>query len=293
LAEWVVAPGPASRELASALAKALKVELVDVEGRVFPDGESKVRLRGEVRDRNVILVQSTYPPVDRHLVQLLFLAHRISEEGGMVHAAVPYLAYARQDKEFLKGEVVSLAVVAHLLRSVGVKRLVTVDIHSVEGLGYFSFPAFSTSATPLLARHFEERRLKDPVAISPDLGGSNRVEAFARLMGIEHLALSKTRDRFTGEVSVRETSLPVDGRDVVLVDDIISTGGSMCRAAELLKRSGARNIYAACTHPLLVGDALERLKAAGIREVVGTNTIPSPVSRIDVSSLLRDYFESM
>lgn len=287
-------PGPASKELGESLAKGLKIPIVDVEPKVFPDGESKLRITRDVSNKALILVQSTYPPVDRHLMQLLFLAHRLSEEGGQVHALIPYLAYARQDKEFLKGEVVSLAVVSRLLKSVGVKRMVTVDIHSSHGLGFFSFPAYSVSAIPLIADYFRrEFRLKEPIAVSPDLGGSTRVEAFAKVLGSKHMALKKFRDKFTGEVRLEEEGLDVRGKDVLIIDDIISTGGSVQKAAQLLRKAGASKILVGCTHPILVDDALKKMREAGVDECVGTNTIPSPISKIDVTPTLVSYFKSI
>lgn len=291
---WLVAPGPASTELALSLAKLLKADVVDVQAKIFPDGESKLRIRSLVQDRPVILVQSMYPPVDRHLIQALFLAHKLSEEGAEVHALMPYLGYARQDKEFLPGEVVSLGVVVRLLRSSGIKRLVTVDIHGVEGLGLFSFPAYSVSAIPQLAEHFARHfELRDPIAVSPDLGASTRVEAFAKVLGCEYIGFQKQRDRETGEVTIEERPLNVKGRDVVVVDDILSTGETIQKASALLKKHGAYAIYAGCVHPVLVGDALEKIKAAGVEAAVATNTIPSPISVIDVCPMLVDYFSSL
>jgi ribose-phosphate pyrophosphokinase len=293
LGGWLIAPGPASKELGVEVARRLGLEVLDLELTVFPDGESKIRVMGDVHRSSVVVIQSTYPPVDRNLMQLFFIAHKLSELGAEVYAFVPYLAYARQDKEFLKGEVVSIGVVARLMRAAGVKRLDTIDIHSVNALAYFAFPAHSISAIPLLAEYIKSNyRLKDPIVVSPDVGGAARAEAFANLMKAEHRVLKKSRDRVTGEVSVEEVELSVEGRDAVLVDDIISTGGSVEKAATLLYKRGARKIYAACTHPLLVGDALERLAKAGV-EVIGTNTVPSKVSKVDVAPLCASHLSTI
>ena len=147
--EWLVAAGPASLDVAAGLASKLGTRLVKIENVDFPDGESKVRILDEARNKSVAIVQSLYPPQDKHFLQLLLIAHKLSEDGADVNAVAPYLAYARQDKEFLPGEIVSLGVISHLLRSVGVRRLVTVDIHSAQGLGLFSIPVYSCSAMPL------------------------------------------------------------------------------------------------------------------------------------------------
>ncbi len=291
---WLIAPGPASRDLAINMAKDLGAEIVDIEAKLFQDGESYFRIISDVRNKRVAIVQSAYPPTDRHVLQLLFLAHKFSEDGAEVHAIIPYLAYARQHKAFLQGEIVSLGVFAHLIRSVGVKRVVTVDIHNVEGLGFFSMPAYSVSAIPLVAEYFSKNyELSEAIAISPDFGGSVRVEAFAKILKIDHLSIPKMRDKITGEVLFKEKVRQVQSRDVILVDDIISSGKTMELATMKLKDSGAERIFAACTHPLLAGDALDRIKRAGVEEVVGTNTVPSPVSKIDVAPILSDYLSTL
>ena len=178
--EWLVAAGPASLDIAVGLASKLGAKLAKVESTDFPDGESKVKILDEPRNKSVAVVQSLSPPQDKHLFQLLLIAHKLSEDGADVNAVVPYLAYARQDKEFLRGEVVSLGVISHLLRSVGVRRLVTVDIHSAQGLGLFSIPAYSCSAIPLLAEYVSSNyKLRNPIAVSPDFGSSSRDSTLA------------------------------------------------------------------------------------------------------------------
>jgi ribose-phosphate pyrophosphokinase len=289
--DWTVAPGPASVEIASNLAAKLGAKLLPIEVTDFPDGESKIRIGEDVRNKRVIVVQSTYPPVDKHLMQLLVLSHKLSEDGADVFCAVPYLGYARQDREFLPGEVVTLSVLGRLMRSVGIKRLVTVDIHSVKALGLFSFPVYSTSSIPLLAEHIGAHfDLKRPIAVSPDFGSSTRVEAFSAVLKIEHVSFKKSRDRRTGEITTEEQSLNLAGRDAIVIDDMISTGASVVKCAQLLKKYGASRIIAACAHAVLVGGAADRIMAAGVDELIATNTIPTKYSKVDVSPLLADHF---
>ncbi|HZW55044.1 MAG TPA: ribose-phosphate pyrophosphokinase [Nitrososphaerales archaeon] len=291
--EWVVAAGPASLDLGASLSASLGAPLAKLTTIDFPDGESKIRIEGDLRNKSVIIVQSTYPPIDKHLLQLLLIAHKLSEEGAEVSAVIPYLCYARQDKEFLKGEIISLGVISHLMRSVGIKRAVTVDIHSVQGMGLFSFPMYSVSAIPLLAEYISSNyKLSNPIAVSPDLGSSNRVEAFAAVLNCEHIALKKTRDRITGEVKTEEKDLKLSGRDALIIDDMISTGGSVEKCAQLMKRHGAEKVIAACSHALLVGGAVERLEAAGVDDIIAANTIPSKYSRVDVTPLVASYFKT-
>jgi ribose-phosphate pyrophosphokinase len=291
---WLIAPGPASKDLAISIAKNLGADTVDIDAKLFPDGESYFRITSDVRNKRVAIVQSTYPPTDRYILQLLFLSHKLSEDGAEVHAIIPYLAYARQHRAFLQGEIISLGVFSHLLRSVGVKRVVTVDIHNVEGLGLFSMPAYSVSAIPLIAEYLSKNyRLNEAIAISPDFGGSVRVEAFARILKINHLVLPKERDKITGEVLLKENIEQFQNKDIILVDDIISSGKTMELAARKLKDHGAERVFATCTHPLLAGDAFDRIKSAGVEEVIGTNTIPSPISKIDVAPILASYLSTL
>ncbi len=290
----MVLPGPASEEVGRSVAQKLGLPILSAEFRVFPDGESKFTLNEKVSGKSVFIVQSTHQPGDQHLFQLLLAAHNLSEEGAKVTAVVPYLAYARQDKEFLPGECVTLGVVAHLMRSVGIRRLVTVDIHSAEGLALFSFPAYSVSAIPSLVGYAkDELGLKDPVVISPDFGGSKRTEAFAQLYGAKFLQLSKTRDRTSGDVSMKDMALDVEGKEVVMVDDIISTGGTMKAAAEIVLRHGAKKALVVCVHGLFVGDALQKLEKAPIGPVVCTNTIPGTYNKVDVSDALASHLRTL
>ena len=294
MAEKLVLAGPASEELGRSLSEKLSLPLLAAEFRVFADGESKFTLHEKVEGKSVFLVQSTYNPVDQHMFQLLLASHQLSEAGAKVTAVVPYLAYARQDKEFLPGEGVTLGVIAHLMRSMGVRRLVTVDIHSAEGLALFSFPTYSVSAIPSLVEYVRtELGLKDPVVMSPDFGGSKRTEAFAQLYGARFLQLSKTRDRTTGGVSLKESTLDVSGKEVVIVDDIISQGDTVKGAAEAVLKQGAKQALAVCVHGLFVGDALQKLEKAAVGPLVCTNTVPGKFSKVDVSDALASHLRTL
>ncbi len=289
-----MAAGPASLDIGAGLASKLGAKLAKVETVDFPDGESKIRILDEPRNKSLAIVQSLYPPQDKHLLQLLLMAHKLSEDGAEVNAVVPYLAYARQDKEFLKGEVVTLGVVSHLLRSVGVRRLVTVDIHSAQGLGLFSIPAYSCSAIPLLAEYIiTNYKLRNPIAVSPDFGSSSRTEAFASIIKSEFVSFKKTRDRQTGEIFTEDQALNLSGRDAIIVDDMISTGGSVTKCAQLLKKYGASKLIATCTHGLLLGSAVDRMTSAGVDDIVASNTVPSRYSKVDVAPLLASYLETL
>ncbi|MBI3859437.1 MAG: ribose-phosphate pyrophosphokinase [Thaumarchaeota archaeon] len=294
MGDKLVLPGPASEDLGKAVASNLGLEIVAAEFKVFPDGETRFTSDQKVSGKSVIIVQSTYPPIDQHLFQLLLASHCLSQEGARVTAVVPYLAYARQDKAFLPGEGVTLGVVSHLMRSAGVRRLATVDIHSVEGLSLFSFPAYSVSAVPTLVGYANDHlKLSDPVVISPDFGGSKRTEAFAALYGAKFLKLEKSRDRVSGEVRMKHGTLDVKRKEVLILDDIISTGGTIRAAAETVMDQGASKVIALCVHGLFVGDSLRKLEKAGVKTVVGTNTVPGERGVVDVSEAIASHLKTL
>jgi ribose-phosphate pyrophosphokinase len=199
---------------------------------------------------------------------------------------VPYLAYARQDKVFLKGEAVSIEAIARMLDAAGVDSLITVNIHEKNVLTKFPFPAKNLSAAPLLAGYFKQREFRDAFAIAPDKGAIEMVQEAAAVLGCEYGYLEKQRDRYTGLVSIKKKKLDVKGKKAIIFDDIISTGGTIVAAATLLYELGATEVYAACVHPLLIGEAEKRLREAGVKEIVGTDSIPSLVSKVSLAPLI-------
>ena len=295
-AKVCVLAGPASKDLAKSVSKILGVALIDVELKIFPDGESKIKIDGDVDGKLAVIVQSTYPPVDAHLMQSLLMVSKAKKMGASVCATIPYLAYARQDKEFLKGEAVSMELVGSLFSASGAKNVITVDVHSQMALSYFKLQAYNVSAVPLLANYFKSQKLFQPLAVSPDTGGSARAKEFAKVIGTSSIALPKVRNKKTGEVKIdpdaRELKAAI-GRDVILIDDMISTGGSIVKATEVLVKVGCKKVFVACTHPLLLNGALDKIIDAGASEVVGTNTVPSQVSKVDVAPAICDQVSKL
>ncbi len=281
--------GPSSLDLATAIAMHLDAELVPVDLRIFPDGESKIRMRRVDKDY-CIVVQSTYPPTDRHLLQALMMIKRCLEDGAAnVCAVMPYMGYSRQDRAFLDGEVVSMALVAKLIETVGTKRLITVDIHSPASLSYFTIDTQNVSAVRLLADYAAVKiKPNAPIVVSPDMGGAKRAVKFARMLGTDMVALKKSRDKDTAEVIIEEKELNsnVLGRDLIILDDMISTGESIVQACRFLRRYKPNKIYAICTHALLIGDATTRIKAAGVEEIISTNSVPGINAKVDLAPLI-------
>jgi len=288
------------KDFATRLAGSLDLDVVDVETMIFSDGESKVRIPIPLDKKDVILVHSTHPPVDRHIMQLFFILSKVSRTANSTILIIPYLAYARQDREFLEGEVISIGTIADIICSYRIDALMTFDAHSMLALSYFKSQVYNLSAIPLLARYFKDMGL-DPsgiVAVSPDTGGAARAEEFASILKCRSIVLRKSRDRVTGDVSIDTSSIDVDALNdkvAIIVDDMISTGSSVIKTIESIKRL-CKEVYVTCTHALLLEDAYNRIIGAGATDIIASNTVPSHVSRVDVSYIagmkLRDMLKS-
>jgi ribose-phosphate pyrophosphokinase len=285
----IVVPGPASQSLGKKVAESLNAKTVEVKLKAFPDGEYSLRFEGDVADEEVVVVQTTGPPQDTNVMQLLLLLDAAKDLGAKkVTAVVPYLAFARQDKRFLPREAVSAETLVKLIEACGVDRFVTVNIHSENTLKKFSVPTMNLSAITLLADYFKGRGLEGAFSLSPDKGAIGLAEEADSVLGGGCGWLKKERDRYTGEIQVEKKNLDVKGRDVVVFDDIISTGGTIARAIELLKAQGARRVYAACVHPLLIGEAINNIVDSGAEEIVGTDSIPNSVRTVSLAPLIAE-----
>jgi len=285
----ILIPGPASQSLGKKVAEILNARIVPVNLKTFPDGEYCLRFEGDLKDEEVIVVQTTGPPQDTNIMQLLLMLDTAKDLGAKkVTAVVPYLAFARQDKRFLQGEVVSAETLVKLIEACGTDRFITVNIHAENTLKRFSVPTENLSAITLLAEHFKSRGLGGAFSLSPDKGAIKLAEETDRILGGGCGWLRKERDRYTGEIQVEEKSLNVEGRDVIVFDDIISTGGTIARAVKMLKTQGARRVYASCVHPLLIGEAKKKITESGAEEIVGTDSIPSSVRTVSLAPLIAE-----
>jgi len=284
LSKISVISGKSSEDLARKLSRKIKANLVKSEVRVFADGESKITLGGKLSKRKTIVVQSIYPPVDTNLVQALSLISKAKETSSEVIAVIPYMGYARQDREFLPGEIVTMKVLGKLFKGAGASKIIAVDIHSMIGFKHFTIKTKNVSAIPDLAQYFKKLSLNNPLVVSPDQGGKDRAKEFAKNFESEYIALEKKRDRKTGKVTIKtKNSDQVAGRDLILVDDMISTGGSIIKATQFLKKQKCKRVYVACTHALLMNDAEKKIRKAGVTRIVSANTIPGKTSVVDVS----------
>ena len=287
LSKLSVIAGKSSEDVARKLSRKIKANFVKSQVRVFEDGESKITLSGKISKRKSIVVQSIYPPVDTNLIQALSLISKAKETSSEVIAVIPYMGYARQDREFLPGEIVTMKVLGKLFKGAGASKIIAVDIHSMIGFKHFSIKTKNVSAIPELVRYVKKLSLKNPLVVSPDQGGKERARVFAKELGSEYIALEKKRDRKTGKVQIKTKNLDeVANRDLILVDDMISTGGSIVKATQFLKKQKCKKVYVACTHALLMNDAERKIKKAGVTKIISSNTIPGKTSIVDISNTI-------
>jgi ribose-phosphate pyrophosphokinase len=271
----LVVTGPPGYWLVSAIASGLGGVEIPVYEKVFPDGELYVRLLNpeKVTNKSVVLVSTLYPDQGRGLLRTLLIIDAIKQSNpGRVIGVIPYLAYSRQDKVFMPGEPISACVVVKALKNTGLDALLTVDVHSPRVLECFGDQACNILVSDLMVGN-ALKYLEKPIVLAPDKGALERASFAARVHGLEYDYLEKKRDRVTGAVSYTPRELSVSGRDVVIVDDIISTGGTIAEATRILYKSGARRVVVVATHGLLVGEALKKLEEAGVYKLILADTL--------------------
>lgn len=288
----LVVGGSASEDLAKNISDELDCEFISVEKKRFPDGEIYVKIPGEVEGEDVVVVQSTYYPPNQNYMELFLTLDAASDLGAdKVTAVIPYFAYARQDKRFEPGEAVSRVTVSKLIESAGADEVFTLELHSTE-IGeikdLFEIPAHNLTAAPTLAKFIERNfDLVDPVVMAPDEGAKEWAEMAGDSIGADWDYMVKEREG-PEDIDITPRELSVDGRDVLVIDDIISTGGTMSEAVSIIRENGARKVYAACTHPVLTGEAPDNIEEAGAEEVISTDTIESEASKVSVAPVFAE-----
>ncbi|MFH1234310.1 MAG: ribose-phosphate pyrophosphokinase, partial [Candidatus Diapherotrites archaeon] len=265
--------GNANLGLAGETAKKCGAKLGKVHIEKFPDLETYARIGEPVKGKKVFIIQPTSTPANEHLAELLLLADAARRAGASkIVAVMPYYGYARQDRKVKEGEPVSAQLFAGLLRKAGVDEFIAMDLHS-RAVEKFLRPKAHLHALPVIAGYFKSKRIRDLVVVAPDKGALKNVKMQAKALGAKIAAISKKRISGS-QVIAEKIEGNIKGKNCVIIDDIISTAGTMCEAVRMLKSNGAASVYVAATHGVLAGKAIERLKAAPVKEVIVTNTIP-------------------
>ena len=268
--------GNAIPELAQKIADRLGAKLCDATVGRFSDGEVQVQINEFVRGCDVFIIQSTCAPTNDNLMELVVMIDAMRRaSAGRITAVVPYFGYARQDRRVRSARVpITAKVVADFLTGVGVDRVVTVDLHAEQIQGFFDVPIDNLFGSPVLLEDLRQKHLENPVIVSPDIGGVVRARAMAKLLNDIDLAILDKRRPKPNVSQVMHLIGEVEGRDCIIIDDMVDTGGTLCKAADALKERGAKSVLAYATHPVLSGPAYERLAASPISEVVVTDSIP-------------------
>ena len=267
--------GNANRHLAEAIADNLGVTLGAATVDHFSDGETRVEILDNVRGRDVFIVQSTCPPANDNLMELLVLADALRRaSAARITAVIPYFGYARQDRRIKSMRVpITAKLIADMLMTAGVDRVLTVDIHAEQIQGFFHIPVDNVYGTPVLMDHITSQGTENLVVVSPDIGGVVRARAVAKLLGCDLAIIDKRRPK-ANEAQVMHIIGEIEGRRCILVDDIVDTAGTLCKAASALKERGAESVSAYCVHAVLSGNAIDNLANSALESLVVTDSIP-------------------
>ena len=263
-------------ELAQDIAKYIGIELSECVINRFADGEIGLNISDTVRGHQVFIVQSTSTPVNEHYMELLIMIDALKRASAeTINVIMPYYGYSRQDRKALSRQPISAKLMADLLTKAGATRVIAMDLHAAQIQGFFDIPIDNFEASTVLVDYFKKKHVEDIVVVSPDHGGTTRARKFALNFDAPIAIVDKRRPR-PNVAEVMNIIGEVDGKNAIIIDDIIDTAGTVIAAATALKNAGAKNIYVACTHGILSGDASQRILASDITELVMTNSIKLP-----------------
>ncbi|MBU8878244.1 ribose-phosphate diphosphokinase [Bacillus sp. FJAT-29790] len=276
-----------NRQLAEEMAKLLGCELGKSSVTQFSDGEIQIRIEESVRGSEVFLVQSTSEPTNEHIMELLIMIDALKRASAkMINVVMPYYSYARQDRKARSREPITARLIANLLERAGATRILTIDFHSPQVQGFFDIPVDHLTGIPILADYFKKTEIEDLVIVAPHNGGVVRARKMANLLNVP-LALIDRRRPEHDETEIMHIIGNTEGKNAIIIDDLIDTAGTITTGAKALMENGAKAVYACCTHAVLSARALDRIKSSPIRELVITNTIKVPEEkRIDTITLL-------
>lgn len=291
----VLLGGNSNPELTKEIAKRLGIPAGDVLLDRFPEGEIRAQIRDNIRGKDVFIVQSTCTPPNENLMELLILidaARRASAQ--RITAVLPFFGYARQDRKDRPRVPITAKLVANLIVSAGANRVLAVDLHAGQIQGFFDIPVDHLYSINVLGAYLKKKKLDDVVVVSPDVGGIKMARGYAKLLNCD-LAIVDKRREDAAQTHVMHIIGFVTGKNVVIIDDLISTGGSLVEAAKALKKHGAKDIYACIVHPVLAGEAVKKIKGSVIKELIVTNSIPlskekktPKIKQLSIAPLLAD-----
>ncbi len=280
--------GNASKTVAEDLSKEINATLAKVISKRFPDDELYVRIVDDISGEDVILVQTTYP--DPNIIELFLLQNAAKEAGAKeITVVIPYMGYGRQDKKFENGEPISAKTLANLI-SQSADRVITVDPHKEHILDFFPVSAYSCSAVPELAKYLKEKNVN--MILAPDKGALERAKKTSKIIGCDFDYMEKTRIDGT-TVEIKPKNLDAQDKKVAIIDDIISTGGTMAQSIKELKKQGAKQVLVACTHGLFAGGAIKKLVSAGCNEIISTDTIKSDFNKVKIAPCISRLLSSL
>lgn len=286
--------GRANHSFSEKVAKRLNIKLGKVEVTNFSDGEIFAKYDENVRGKDLFIVQSTIPPAD-NLMELLILIDAAKRSSAYrITAVIPYYGYARQDRKDQPRVPITAKLTANLLTTAGVDRILTMDLHSAQIQGFFDIPLDHLYSSAVLTEYWRNQLKPGSVIVSPDMGGVKLARAYAKRLNADFAIIDKRRPK-ANDVEIMNIIGDVDGRDVLMIDDMIDTAGTLTQAASALKAQGASEIYAACTHPILSGTAIQKIIASPIKKIVATDTIPMRASceKIEVVSVAHIFAEAI
>jgi ribose-phosphate pyrophosphokinase len=284
--------GSAHRELAQRICSFVGVPLGKAIVDTFPDGETFVKINENIRGRDVFLVQPTCPPTNQNLMELLIMvdaARRAS--AARITAVIPFFGYARQDRKDQPRVPITAKLVANLLTAAGVDRVLTMDLHAQQVAGFFDIPVDHLYAAPVIIQYLRDKQISNPVVVSPDVGGLKMADAYSQALGAGLAIVAKRRKSAT-EIEALNVIGEVEGREVIMVDDLTETAGTLCSAANILHERGATKIIAAVSHAVLADMGIDRLKKSHVSELITTNSVPVrscdgfPITPLCIAELL-------
>jgi ribose-phosphate pyrophosphokinase len=286
--------GRSNRPLAMKIAEHLGQQLGRCEIRTFSDGEIWVKYSDNIRGSDVFIIQSTNPPAENLMELLIMIDAAKRASARKVAAVIPYFGYARQDRKDQPRVSITAKLIANLITGAGADRVITMDLHAPQIQGFFDIPVDHLYSSAVLVKHFKRKRVNNLAVASPDVGGIKMARAYAKRLEADLIVIDKRRPR-QNEAEIMNIIGDVQDKNILIVDDLIDTGGTLCNAVNALQEHGAKEVYAACTHPVLSGSAIERINNSKLSKILVTDTLPLKIQspKIEIDSVAHIFAEAM